>query len=332
MGEEGAGKLGFLDSLGRLFRAKEEAEGAKEEARAPQPQAAGGFAKLEADFEAVIRGLREKLVERDTGGERPGAAALPSRAEDRAAERLRRMEACHRAIREDIEEMHARLGTGLAPADLEAITAFLKDLDTVSTTGKDSHELLPRLRYAIATRLRAEAGELSVARIVALLERSKLSWPDPTHYRPSATPDEIDRSRRRRLAEVRESFLAHDAKRTAERMLGIVRAWGGDYPDRGSPLWEESVLEGVAAGIRGQLLKEFVEVLRRDRELLLTRTEASIGKELAALQKAMESGVRSIEEANLAVATSLHALDEVVPEIAWERVRSQLPQARGEFA
>jgi hypothetical protein len=170
-----------------------------------------------------------------------------------------------------------------------------------------------------------------VARLVALLQRAKLDWPDPTHYRPSAKPDEIERSRRRRLAEVREAFLAHDLERAAERTFGIVRAWGGDYPDRGSPLWEESVLEGVAAGIRGALLKEFVEVLRRDRELLLSRTEAAIGKELAALQGAVASGVRSIEQANAAIASSLRAIDEVVPGIAWEHLRSQLPSARGEL-
>jgi hypothetical protein len=324
--KEGAGKLGFLDSIGRLFRAKEEEAGAPPRAEAP-----GAFARLEADFEAAVRGLREKAVERDTGPAQPGAAATRSRVEDRAAESLRRMETSRRAIREDIEKMHARLGTGLASADLDEISRFLEELDATSTAGRDSLELLPRLRYAIATRLRAEAGELAVARLVARLERAKLPWPDPTHYRPSATPDEIERSRRRRLAEIRETFLAQDGKRTAERMLGIVRAWGGDYPDRGSPLWEESVLEGVAAGIRGRLLKDFVELLVRDRELLLARTEASIGKQLTALQESV-GGIRSIEQANVAVASSLQALDAVVPEIAWEQVRSQLPEARGEFA
>ena len=115
-------------------------------------------------------------------------------------------------------------------------------------------------------------------------------------------------------------------------MVGIVRAWGADYPDRGSPLWEESVLEGVAAGIRGQLLKDFVELVDRDRDLVLSRTEAAIGKELAALQTAVAGGVHSIEQANTVVASSLHALDEVVPELVWQHVRSLLPQARGEFA
>jgi hypothetical protein len=86
----------------------------------------------------------------------------------------------------------------------------------------------------------------------------------------------------------------------------------------------------VAAGIRGALMREFVERLRRDQALLLSRTESAIGKELAALQVAVASGLSSVEQANAVVMRSLRAIDEVVPEIAWEHLRAQLPSARGE--
>ncbi len=324
--KEDAGRLGFLDPFVRLFRAKEET------AAPPQPESrVSGFAKLEADFEAALRGLRDKVAEQAaTAG--PGAAAYRKTAAAVAVEREHRIDACHRAIREDIETMHARLGTGLSPTDLDSIDVLLRRLDADAIEGRDSHALMPRLRYSVATRLRQESGALAVARLLALLKRAKLEWPDPIHYEPHAKPEEVESSRRRRMAEMTESFLAQDFKRTAERMVGIVRAWGADYPDRGSPLWEESVLEGVAAGIRGQLLKDFVELVDRDRDLLLSRTEAAIGKELAALQAAVAGGVHSIEQANTVVANSLHALDQVVPEIVWQHVRSLLPQARGEFA
>jgi hypothetical protein len=325
MGEQGGTKLGFLDSLGGLFRAKE-----KPIEASPAP---GGIAKLEADFDAAVRALNEKIQQQKRAGPSGGTGPAPSgkTAAERAAERVRRLETAHRAIREDIEKMHARLGTGLSGADIDAIAGVLEEIEATASAGKDSHELLPRARWAIVEKLRAEAGELAVARVVALLERQKLGWPDPAKPPPSATPEEIERSRRRRLADVRRSFLADGFARTAESMRGIVKGWGADYPDRGSPLWESCVLEGVAAGIRGSLLRDFVECLRKDREQLLSETEAAVGKELQALQAAVAGGVQSLEKANQAVAGALRVLDEVIPTIAWERVRAALPEARGEF-
>jgi hypothetical protein len=115
-------------------------------------------------------------------------------------------------------------------------------------------------------------------------------------------------------------------------MLGMVKAWGAGYPDRGSPLWEECVLEGVAAAIRGQVVLECVEVLRREQEQLVNELEEKVGKDLAALQKAIQTGVTSIEQASRAAASALRVIDEVTPDLAWERVRSEVAHARGEWA
>jgi hypothetical protein len=240
--KDGDGKLGFLDSLGRLFRSGDE------KVDVPPSDDKNAFA-MGADFDAAIRRHRE-IAERTAKPELAGPVQAASVKEDREVESRRRKQELERAIRADIEKMHAQLGTGLASADLDGIRAFLIELDETSVADRDSRELLPRMRHGIAARLRAEAGKLAVARIVALLERAKLAWPDPTGYPSTATPEEIERSRRRRLAEVRANFLAQDLTRASERIWGIVRTWGADYPDRGSPLWQETVMEGVAAGIR----------------------------------------------------------------------------------
>jgi hypothetical protein len=57
-----------------------------------------------------------------------------------------------------------------------------------------------------------------------------------------------------------------------------------------------------------------------------------MGKELAALRETLASGGLSGEQANQAVAASLRVLDQVIPDLAWEQVRSQLPRARGEWS
>jgi hypothetical protein len=327
---QAGGKLGFVDSLARLFRSKEE------EPQAPKaqakPAAPSRFDALRADFEAAVRSIDEKVAQHVRTQAAAGGGAGGTSAEDRARMELQRTEAAHRAVREDIVKMHERLVTGIANEDLDALGAFLDELEALSQAGKDSREILPRARYTISERLRGEAGALAVARLVALLQREKIGWPDPTRFRASATPEEIERSRRRRLAEIRESFLAQGFGRTGERMLGVVRTWGSDYPDRGSALWEETVLEGVAAGIRAQLLKEFVELLRRSPDALMSRTEELMGKELAALRETLARGGLSGEQANQAVAASLRVLDQVIPDLAWEQVRSQLPRARGEWS
>ena len=178
----------------------------------------------------------------------PAAPVRRDKGEDGLAQKLQRMEATHRAIREDIEKMHGRLETGIGGPDLDALAKFLEELDGSVKADKDSHSILPRARYAISEQLQARAGELAIARLADLLQREKLGWPDPTQGGPGVTAEELERSRRRRLAEIQEAFLGAGLKRTAERMRGIVSAWASDYPQRGSPLWEESVLEAIAAG------------------------------------------------------------------------------------
>ncbi len=324
-------KLGFLDSLAGLFRGRSEPKAASS-----STPVAGGFETLRTGFEAALRELDQKAEElRRESGSSSGAAATArsdeERAAERAAERTHRMEAARAAIREDIAGAHTRLGTGLEKTDLEALAGYLEEVAALAETGRSSHELLPRARFTIADRVQRETSELAVARLVALLQRAGQGWPDPTHYAPSAKPEEIERSRRRRLAETRESFVAQDLARTAKRLLGVVDVWGSDYPDRGTPLWEETVLEGVGAGIRAELVRESIEILRRDRDRILELTRASVGKELAALQQVLQAGVVSLEQANQAAASALRVLDEVVPDVAWKQIRAQLPAARGEW-
>lgn len=136
--------------------------------------------------------------------------------------------------------------------------------------------------------------------------------------------------RARRLGDVRAAFLAQDFERAADGVLGVVRGWGSDYPDRGTPLWEETVLEAVAGAFRGRLVQTFIDVVRRDREQIMARMDEAIGAQLASLQSVLAGGVHSIEQANQAVSGCLRVIDDVLPELAWAHVRAVLPEARGE--
>jgi len=320
--QDGQGKFGFLDSIAGLLRRK------KAPATAAAPAEAAN--RVEAAFEAAIRELNKKVEEhgRAAGPTASGSGAKRTQA-DRAAEREKRLVSAHRAMLEDIQKSHARLGTALAGQDLDALAGELSELEAIAVAGRDSHVFMPRARFAIANRVLHEAGELAITRLVALLGRADMGWPEPDA--PHSTPERAEQLLRQKRAQLRETFLAQGFGRTAERMIGIVQGWGSDYPDPGTWLWQETVLEGVAAGIRARLVEDFVEVLRSDRDLIMSRVEASIGEQIAALQDVVANGVHSMEQANQAVSTALRAFDQVVPEIAWEHVRSKLPEARGEF-
>jgi hypothetical protein len=319
-------KPGFLHSLIGLFQAR------PGEAPPTKPVEDGDFEALRANFDAALHDLDEKAEEyrrrRAAASSAPGVSR--STAAERAAERERRIADIRQTIRKEISSMHEKLGTGVG-TDLEALSASLEDVAVEVDAGKESHELIPRTRARAVQRMQKEAGELALARLEVLRRRQNLEWPDPTQHEPGAPPEEIERSRRRHLAEVRESFLGQSLSRTAERLLGIVTVWGSDYPHRDSRLWEETVLEGVAAGIRGDLFRECLAVARRDEDHLVSLAKVSIGKELIGLQQVMKAGVTSIEQANQAAASALRVLDEVVPRLVWEHIRSQVPRARGEW-
>ncbi|HKJ25541.1 MAG TPA: hypothetical protein VKB65_12000 [Myxococcota bacterium] len=320
---EGEG-LGFLDPIAHLFRGREKPP-------PPAPETSVAQESIEARFEAALEELDDKIEQLQRAqGAGPAVGPADASERDRAAADRRRMEEAHAAIREDIERMHRKLGTELAGADLSRLAADVAALQASAEAGRGSHDLMPRLRHAIAERLNHEAGRIAIERLMAAMRREGIEWPGAHRPRPNETPEEAERARRRSIHDVREYFLAQDLERTSQRMLGVVTGWGPDYPDRGSAPWEECVLEGVAAGLRAAFVREAAELLRRDLDLVLARARSAIGKELEAIHSAVEGGVHTLDQANRVAASALRALDEVVPDLAWQHVCSQLPWARDE--
>ncbi len=320
-------QLGFLDSLTKIFHREGEEPGAD----APDSGGEDRLLQLGKSFEAAVGELRERVEElsAEPGGTSPRGRG--NKRKNHEAERQKRMVDIHLRIRGEIEQMHAQLGTGLKADDLDRIATELEELEPLVAEGRTSYELLHRARFAIAEKLREEAGELAVDRLRALLERASMDWPDPIRHDPGASEEQLERFRQRRLDETREVFLAAGFQRTAQRSMGIVTGWGSDYPDPSSRLWQEAVLEGVAAGIRGQLIHAFLELIRRDRDQLIAAIEDLIGKDVEELHRLLDAGADSIPEANKVVARALQAADGVVPELVWKHVCEQEARARGEW-
>jgi hypothetical protein len=323
-----ASRLGFLEKLRHVLHGSDP----DDEAPATDDEAPSeALAALEHDFESALDQLKERVE--SMRASQPGAAGGRGRgsAIDAAAARKARLAEIHDHIRADIEAMHARLGSGIDKGELDRILDGLAEVDELSRTGRDSHNFLPRAQHAIAERLRKESGELAIARLRMLLERDQQTWPDPIRYDPHATEEEIERSRRRRLGETREAFLAHNFARIAERAVGNVTGWASDYPEPGSPLWQECVLEGVGAGIRGELCLAFLEVLRTNIDAVVADVEDGIGKQIAELRRQLEAGIRSVDDGQRVLLSTLAAVDVITPDVAWRQIIERLPLARGEW-
>jgi uncharacterized protein (DUF2267 family) len=89
-------------------------------------------------------------------------------------------------------------------------------------------------------------------------------------------------------------------------------------------------LEGVAEGLRARLSTEFIDLVRENKEVFEARTEELVGEPFDVLQRSLESGVDSIDDASRAIAATFRVLDEVIPELAWEYIHAPLPHARVE--
>ncbi len=320
-------KLGFLDGITHLFHGK------KTGAPAPAASEAAPDAldDLKSNFESAVGGLMNRMEEIRADKESDSPAAQAQATEPAEDDRERRMARLHDQMRADIEAMHQELGTGLQPAELDPLVAELEDLATTVEEGHGSHDLQPRGRAAVVEKVRLESGTLAADRIATLVKKADRAWPDPTIYRPDESEEAIERSRTRRHAETREVFIGMKYLRLAERLVGNVSGWGSDYPNRRSPLWEECVMEGVAAALRGRVIHECIAILERDRDELIGRIDGLIGKEVAALNQALEAGVTSLGQANQAMAGAMEAIDELVPQVAWEHIQKALPLARGEW-
>jgi hypothetical protein len=151
-------------------------------------------------------------------------------------------------------------------------------------------------------------------------------WPETTHRDPIEEEADFERRRQLKFREMQHDFVNYDLVRSAELIRGVERAWQADYPEPGTSLWRELVLEGVATGLRARILQGYYERLQANKAKIVDRATALVGHELAALQTALaEKSLTSLEDAHRVATTSRRVLDEVIPEIAWQVIGEAKP-------
>lgn len=285
--------------------------------------AAPSLSEMESAFNVALQQLNGKIEELQrqklqTAG---GTVASPAA---HAEERERRMNEAHSRILSDILVMHRRLATGIDKPALDALTAFLRECALKVAEERSVPEVMLCCRSSILRRFHHEAGSIAWEELEGRLTTQNEVWPETTARDPFEGDAAFEQRRRLKYRDLQNDFVHYALPRSAELILGIERAWQADYPDPGTPLWRELVLEGVATALRARILQGYYERLLANKEKIVARATELVGRELGALQAVLaEKNLTSLEDAHRVATTSGRVLDEVIPEIAWQVIRGE---------
>lgn len=291
--------------------------------KSPQPdvEVAGkssSLAEMENSFNAALQQLNGKIEDLRQQKLQAGSNTMSSPAAH-AEERERRMGESHARILNDILAMHRKLVTGIDPPTLDALATFLQECVEKVAKEHSVPEVMLCCRSSILRRFHHEAGGVAWDEMERQLAAQNEAWPETTQRDLIEEEPAFERRRQLKYREMKNDFVNYELARSAQLIRGIERAWQADYPDPGTPLWRELVLEGVATALRARILQGYYERLLANKEKIVTRATELVGRELGALQAVLaEKNLTSLEDAHRVAMTSGRVLDEVIPDIAWQ--------------
>ena len=315
----GQGPFDFIDHLIDLFHhpvsKKSLPESAKEHT-------------LNEQFSTALTVLEETIEkqqhEKNQGGEYGWKRAL--KFEDEESKKQKEQD-IHHKIRSDVESAHQRLQTGIAAHELELLRDYLAHVAETVSSGADSHEILPRCRAAILKRIHYEAGFIALDEMDDYLEKQHEAWPTIFPKNPSLSSDEAQAIIQRNQIIARKNFLNYNIHQSSLLIVGIVAVWKSDYPDDNSDLWKSVVIEAIATALRARSMHLFTTRLRQDRKLIENKATELIGAKVTELNRTLQGGAISLNDAHRVVSSSLKILDEVIPDIAWQHLQKVIPEA-----
>lgn len=241
-----------------------------------------------------------------------------------AEERQRRIEREHALILDDILSMHRKLATGIDPPALDALAKFLGESAEKIIEGPSLQEVMPCCRRGILRRFHREAGGVAWAELEERLATGHEAWPATTQRDPFESDATFAHRQQLKYRETCNDFVNYDIVRSSDLIRGIERAWQSDYPEPGTPLWRELVLEAVATALRTRILQRYYDRLLKNKEKIVGRAAELVGQELGTLQTVLaEKNLTSLADAHRVATASTRVLEEVIPEIAWQVIRAE---------
>ena len=302
---------GFFEAISQLFGKAPPSERASAAKAHTLSEMENAFSVALQQLNGKIEELQHQQLLTANGGELSPAAP--------ANDRERRMQQEHALIFGDILAMHRKLETGIDQLALEALAKFLKESAVKMVEGPSLQEVIPCCRRGILRRIHREAGYAAWAEMEERLAARSELWPATTQRDPIEEDTSFEHRKQLKYLEMKSDFVNYDLDRSTELIRGIERAWQSNYPEPGTPLWRELVLEGVATALRARIFQGYYERLLANKEKIVGRAAELVGRELGELQAVLaEKNLTSLADAYRVASTSTRVLDEVIPEIAWQ--------------
>ncbi len=276
------------------------------------PELDASLSALQTLSKEIGRRMREGRGETSLVGERIDVQAVL-----KAAEKPRQQ------IAEDIVAMHERLGTGLRRAELERLQQDLTPL--LPHLEKEQGGIVERTYFHVLTRVLHETAALAWAELTERMEKAGLRWPEPSGTSPSATPEELEAARVRSLEGARRNFLETRPEHVCDRVFGLVRIWRASYPPRGSDLWFQQCLLGVASGRQLQLFEEGAALLLgSEGEEVKARLRQAASDSLAQARLMLQRGTQSLEDVNAMLVSTDRLASKLAPDLVWDWLQPRL--------
>lgn len=287
--------------------------GAEPTAEAP---AASPLEETGRSLDSVLRAVEDKVRLEHAEAEELQAATARSGPTREEAD-LARREASRARLQADIHALHRRLGTGLEPAELEALSTWMEQHAALLQAPPDSG-IESRVDAQVLQRLFQRAGRLAWERLEELVAEAAVAWPVPQDLVIGRPPGDVPRVLEQHRRELETDFVGAGPGRCADLVAGEVRAWSHFYPDSTSALWNEVALRGVAAALRIELFSAMLEEWERRPPELESRLAEVLNGELSRARRLLDQGVQSLEQARSVTLEVERACSQVIPDMVWD--------------
>lgn len=226
------------------------------------------------------------------------------------------------AMMVDIMREHERLGTGLTRERLDLVAARMTAMFANRAVPKSLPE---RLIAGVRERACVETGALAWGTLEQAMEKHGVEWPAPSGLGHSPTAERIAAVRKLEAARTRTGFIGHRATDVADLAHGYVRVWKSFYPEPGSGLYTETVLQAVGAGLwcfyaaaaQALVLRDRDGLEKKANEILsdgLTKLSDLLGRQ-AQIEPALKSDVTFRTQEIVA---------DVIPAMVWAEIGARV--------